>query len=67
MKDQLLSPIKSKRVSHLIEDRIKTAIFEQEFKEGEKIPSERELADIFGASRLSVREALRTLESKGVN
>lgn len=67
MKEQVLAPVKkNKRLSHQIEERIKKAIFNQDFIEGEKIPSERELSDIFGASRLIVREALRTLESKGL-
>jgi len=32
-------------------------------KRGDKLPSERELAEIFKVSRTTVREAIRTLES----
>ena len=67
MKKTTLSPVKkNQRLSHQIEEKIKEAIFNRDFTAGDKIPSERELAEIFGASRLIVREALRALESKGL-
>jgi GntR family transcriptional repressor for pyruvate dehydrogenase complex len=42
------------------------AIAEGRIKEGDRLPSERELAETFGVSRPSVREALRALELFGV-
>lgn len=61
------SPIKkSKRISERVEEKIKEAIFEQHYHVGDKIPSERELAEMFECSRLSVREALRSLERSGL-
>jgi len=63
---KIFSPIRNERVSYLVEEKIKQAIFENHFTEGDKIPSERELADMFGVSRLSVREAMRSLERSGL-
>ncbi|WP_336660371.1 FadR/GntR family transcriptional regulator [Leucobacter sp. USHLN153] len=40
-------------------------ILEGELAPGEKLPAERELAQHFGISRVSVREALRELENRG--
>jgi len=41
-------------------------IKEQNLRPGDKIPSERELSDLLGAGRSSVREALRALELLGL-
>ena len=65
MATRMFSQIQAKRVSHLIEDQIKQAIFENHFQIGDRIPSERQLAEMFNASRTSVREALRSLEKSG--
>jgi DNA-binding FadR family transcriptional regulator len=45
---------------------IENDIFDGRLKVGDRLPSERELAEIFSVSRPSVREALRVLESFGV-
>lgn len=37
-----------------------------EFKDGEKMPSEKELCERFSVSRVTVRQALKELESKGI-
>lgn len=55
------SHVASRRVA----DQLKTAILEGEFLPGSRIFQE-ELAARFGASRLPVREALRTLQSEGL-
>src|SRR5439155_14197305 len=36
-----------------------------EYAAGERLPSERELVEAFGVSRVSVREAIRSLEALG--
>jgi DNA-binding FadR family transcriptional regulator len=46
--------------------QIEEAIIDGHLKPGDKLPAERELAQTFGVSRSSVREALRVLEMFGV-
>lgn len=59
-------PIKPKKVSSQIAEQIRTSILAGEFTPGEKLPPERELAELFGVSRPSVREALNLLASSGL-
>jgi GntR family transcriptional regulator, transcriptional repressor for pyruvate dehydrogenase complex len=47
-------------------DRIKEMISSRQVNPGEKLPSERELAERFGVSRPSLRNALKVLEIMGV-
>lgn len=54
------------RLYQRIVEQIEQAIARGELKAGERLPSERELVAQFGASRPTVREALRVLESDGV-
>lgn len=59
-------PIKPKKVSSQIAEQIRASILAGEFSPGEKLPPERELAEMFGVSRPSVREALNMLASTGL-
>ena len=59
-------PIKPKKVSTQIADQIRASILAGEFAPGDKLPPERELAEMFGVSRPSVREALNVLASSGL-
>lgn len=59
-------PIKPKKVSSQIAEQIRASILEGEFSPGDKLPPERELAEMFGVSRPSVREALHLLASSGL-
>jgi len=59
-------PIKPKKVSTQIAEQIRTSILAGEFAPGDKLPPERELAEMFGVSRPSVREALNVLASSGL-
>lgn len=45
---------------------INTAILRGDLKEGDRLPSERELADLFETSRVPVREAIKVLEFCGI-
>jgi len=65
-RDIVFPPIVNERVSKQIEDRLRRTIFEKKFTFGDKLPSERELAEMFGCSRQSVRDALRSLERAGL-
>ena len=55
-----------KRIYELIVEQINMICLEQNLQPGDRLPSERNLASLFGVSRNSVREALKDLESKGV-
>jgi GntR family transcriptional repressor for pyruvate dehydrogenase complex len=46
--------------------QIEEAIQRGEYAPGERLPSERELVQMLGVSRVSVREAIRSLEALGV-
>jgi len=59
-------PIKPKKVSSQIADQIRASILSGEFAPGDRLPPERELAEMFGVSRPSVREALNLLSSSGM-
>jgi GntR family transcriptional regulator, transcriptional repressor for pyruvate dehydrogenase complex len=56
----------TRRAFEKIIGQIEDAIAAGELKPGDRLPGERELAEMFGASRTSVREALRVLEAFGV-
>ncbi len=62
----LFQPIKPKKVSSQIAEQIRNSILAGEFVPGDKLPPERELAEMFGVSRPSVREALNVLASAGL-
>ncbi|WP_183360393.1 FadR/GntR family transcriptional regulator [Geomonas limicola] len=62
----IFKPIKPKKVSTQIAEQIRTSILAGEFNPGEKLPPERELAEMFGVSRPSVREAINSLASSGL-
>jgi GntR family transcriptional repressor for pyruvate dehydrogenase complex len=62
----LITPIKKTRVAEEVADRIRVLMLDGTFPAGEPLPSERHLADRFGVSRGSIRDALRTLETIGL-
>lgn len=59
-------PVEPVRLYQRIVEQIEDAVADGSLKPGERLPSERELVAQFGASRPTVREALRVLESNGV-
>ena len=62
----IMKPIKNINIPNKIMEQIKTNIINKELRPGDRLPSEREIAEKTGASRASVREALRSLEMIGV-
>jgi GntR family transcriptional repressor for pyruvate dehydrogenase complex len=58
-------PIKQSRVSEEVAEQLKQSILSGHFKAGDKLPSERNLAEEFQVSRVAIREALRALENSG--
>lgn len=61
-----LSHLKGKLLAEEVEEQIFQYILNTPVKIGEKIPSEYELCRKFGISRSTVREAVRSLVSKGI-
>ncbi len=62
----MFKSVKTDRISQAITDQIKEAIFQRKLRVGDKLPSERLLMEQFRTSRVTVREALRTLEYSGI-
>src|SRR5205809_4638284 len=62
----LFAPVSVARASSAIADQIRAAIVGGRLSEGERLPPERELAEQFGVSRVTVRDALRALEAMGL-
>jgi GntR family transcriptional repressor for pyruvate dehydrogenase complex len=61
-----LDKIKTISLSDAVTDRIITQIQEGWYRAGDRLPSERELAEQLGVGRTSVREGLRFLEKLGI-
>jgi GntR family transcriptional repressor for pyruvate dehydrogenase complex len=58
-------PVRQGRISEEIAQQLKESILLGLFKPGDRLPSERDLADQFKVSRVVIREALRALENLG--
>src|SRR4030042_4252993 len=54
------------RLSHKVVSQIKHLIQSEKLKSGDKLPNEVELAKLFGVSRPTIREAVKTLASKNI-
>ena len=62
----MLKVVEKKRVYEDIVKQIRELIDEGRMKNGDQLPTEKELTETFKVSRASVREAIRTLESMGL-
>jgi DNA-binding FadR family transcriptional regulator len=62
----MFTPIKLARASEDVVEQIKQAIFDGQLSAGDRLPPERELAEQFTVSRVTIREALRILEANGL-
>ncbi|OPY65855.1 MAG: HTH-type transcriptional regulator LutR [Syntrophorhabdus sp. PtaU1.Bin050] len=63
--EDLFKPLESKRAFEAIAEHIKNLVYSGHLKPGDKLPSERELAQLFKTGRMLIRESLRTLEQSG--
>lgn len=61
-----ITPLQQRRLSDGIVERIETLILEGSLQPGERLPAERALAEDFGVSRPSVREAIQKLAARGL-
>ena len=59
-------PPQRRRLHQDVAEQLRDAILDGRYREGEKLPSERDLADEFEVNRTSVREAIKVLEGHGL-
>jgi len=59
-------PIKTLRAFEEIADQIRLELSNRRLRPGDRLPAERALAEQFGVSRNTLREALRSLENSGL-
>jgi DNA-binding FadR family transcriptional regulator len=62
----LQRPLTRKKLSEVVEEELEFMIRRGEFAEGDQLPSERELMDLFKVGRPSIREGLAALKRKGL-
>ena len=59
-------PIKSQKYSDTIANKIKESIFDGYYSSGDRLPSENKMAEKFGVSNVTIRQAIRILEYSGI-
>ena len=59
-------PPSRKRSYHQLSERLRQYMAEGHLRDGDKLPPERTLAETFGVSRSSIRDAIRNLAEKGL-
>ena len=64
-RESLFRPVETKRASEAIFEQIRDLIARGELKPGDRLPSERNMIEMFQRSRPTIREALRMLERAG--
>src|SRR5215207_5736191 len=62
----MFSPVRRARISDEVLTQIRAAILGGHFQPGDRLPSESEMVSQFGVSRISLRDARRTLEAMGL-
>ncbi|MEY4651778.1 MAG: hypothetical protein RI884_359 [Pseudomonadota bacterium] len=64
--DFQVAPVAPQRIFQEVADQLRRIISQGKLRPGDKLPPERELAQLFGVSRNTMREALRALELSGL-
>lgn len=64
--DEMFNRVSAGRISQMIVEQVRRLVREGRLKPGDRLPSERDLCERFGVSRVTVREALRVLEAGGL-
>ncbi len=62
----MLKPLPKSKIRDVIAERLKSYIIDNKLVSGDRLPTETELAESFGVSRLSLREATKALEFLGI-
>lgn len=65
-REHAFQALRREKLSEQISRQLLAAITSDYYREGDRLPPERDLADMFQASRVAVREALMTLAAKGI-
>ncbi len=61
-----LRPVTPQTVADQVADQLRSLVASGEYKPGDRIPAERELASLLGVGRPAVREALREVKAQGL-
>lgn len=64
--ENLFRAVQSGRSSNNIALQIQQAIYQGRLEVGQRLPNERQLGELFGVSRSTLREAIRVLETEGI-
>lgn len=64
--EDLFSAVQFGRSSNNIALQIQQAIYQGRLEIGQRLPNERDLGELFGVSRSTLREAIRMLEAEGI-
>ena len=62
----VLKTIERAKLRDVVTTQLKSFIVDEKLMPGDRLPTESELAERFGVSRLSLREATKTLEFLGI-
>ncbi|OJW13071.1 MAG: hypothetical protein BGO49_19895 [Planctomycetales bacterium 71-10] len=62
----MLDTVGRPKLRDVVADRLKSYIVDEDLKPGDRLPTESDLARRFGVSRLSLREATKSLEFLGI-
>ena len=62
----MLKSLPRAKIRDVVAERLKSYIIEEDLVPGDRLPNETELAETFGVSRLSLREATKSLEFLGI-
>lgn len=65
LENHVIEPVKKETLTEQTVRRLKQMLLSKRLKPGEEFPSERDLAESIGVSRMVVREALQTLVTEG--
>jgi len=66
VENKIFEKIHTKKKSTVVVDQLVRLIKENKLKVGDRLPSERDLSEIFGVSRGVLRESIRALEIAGI-